>query len=60
MSITFTTPYEQYHERQGQSCEIVREVPHESFDYDECGPLYVVRFDDGIEIEAWPEEVGKA
>ena len=53
----FTTPYEQYKEREGQECEIVREKDHATFDYEEVGAMYIIRFEDGEEIEAWPEEL---
>jgi hypothetical protein len=54
----FSTPYEQYAEREGQHCVVVREInePDEQHDA-EVLPMYVICFDDGEEIEAWPEEV---
>jgi hypothetical protein len=58
MTYTFRTPYEQYRNRDGESIEIVRkiETPDEEHD-EEVLPMYVVRFEDGTEIEAWPEEL---
>jgi hypothetical protein len=53
----FTSPYEQYADRIGQKAVVLGEIPHDSFDYDECGPLYMIRFYDGAKIEAWPEEI---
>lgn len=56
-AFTFTSPYEEYAHRIGQAATVLGEIGHDTFDYDECGPLYRVRFADGSEIEAWPEEI---
>jgi nucleoside-diphosphate kinase len=57
--ITFKTPYDQYGNRDGQECTVLRKLPpSEIGDYDEVGDMYRVRFDDGEEIDAWPEEIG--
>lgn len=57
---TFNTPYEQYADRQGQEFELVRAITEPDASHDaEVLPMYVIRFADGEEIEAWPEEVGK-
>ncbi len=55
----FTTLYEQHKGRIGQAFTIVRTItePDETHDA-EVLPMYVIRFSDGVEIEAWPEEVG--
>lgn len=55
----FNTQYEQYKERNGQEFEHVRKIDEPDSSHDkECLPMYVIRFKDGFEIEAWPEEVG--
>jgi hypothetical protein len=55
---TFTTPYEQHRDREGQSFALVREITEAESDYDaEVLPMFIVRFPDGVEIPAWPEEV---
>lgn len=54
---TFTSPYDQYADRRGQHFTVVGKVDPASYDYDECGIMYHIRFDDGTEIQAWPEEV---
>lgn len=54
---TFTTPYEQLSDREGQPFTVLGEVPHEEYDFDECGVMYVIQFEDGTKAEAWPEEV---
>lgn len=55
---TFQSPYEQYAERNGQAFEIIQEINIPDHDHDgEVLPMYVVRFPDGEEIEAWPEEL---
>lgn len=55
---TFTTPYSQYVDRDGQPFEVVRTItePEPGFDAESL-PMHVIRFEDGTEIEAWPEEV---
>lgn len=56
----FHTPYEQYADREGQEFELVRTITEPDATHDaEVLPMYVIRFSDGVEIEAWPEEVGR-
>jgi hypothetical protein len=56
----FESPYDQYETRNGQHFEIVREISEADELHDaEVLPMYVIRFDDGCEIEAWPEEIGE-
>lgn len=58
VTATFTTPFEQYAAREGQPCEVLRWVTDPDADHDaEVLPMAVIRFADGVEIEAWPEEV---
>ncbi len=55
---TFTTPYTQHASRKGQRFEVVRQITEPDATHDaEALPMYVIRFDDGAEIEAFPEEV---
>ncbi len=56
--LSFTTPYDQYANREGQPFTVLRVIdqPDEAHDA-EVLPMYVIRFTDGLEIEAWPEEV---
>jgi hypothetical protein len=58
-SFTFRTPYDQYRERDGQEAVVVRHYTENDDDHDitEVGPMYLIRFTGGEEIEAWPEEV---
>lgn len=54
----FRSPYDQYRDRVGQHFEIIRVITRPESDVDlENLPMYVIRFDDGDEIHAWPEEV---
>ena len=55
---TFTTPYEQYATREGHPFKVrgIVDEPDETHDA-EVLPMYVIQFDDGECIEAWPEEV---
>jgi hypothetical protein len=56
--VTFRTPYEQYRDRDGQKCVIVRTLTEPDEEHDaESLPMHVVCFEDGTEIEALPEEV---
>ncbi len=54
----FDSPYEQHRDRIGQPFTLVRTIdePDETHDR-EVLPMYLIRFADGVEIEAWPEEV---
>lgn len=55
---TFWTPYSQYEARAGQAFDVVRVITEADATHDdEVLPMYVIRFTDGTEIEAWPEEV---
>ncbi len=55
---TFTTPFDQYSERKGQPFEVVGKITEPDADHDfEVLPMYRIRFADGVEIEAWPDEV---
>lgn len=58
---TFDSPYQEYADRVGQPFELVGEVdpsePGHEHDPEEVGVLYRIRFEDGTEIDAWPEEV---
>lgn len=54
----FQTPHEQHRDRNGQPFTLVRKIEEPDATHDaEVLPMYVVRFDDGVEIEAWPDEV---
>ena len=59
MRDTFLAHYDQYRERDGQAFAFVRRVSWRTdAGYDrEVGTLYAIRFSDGTEIVAWPEEV---
>jgi hypothetical protein len=55
---TFTTPFDQYKAHEGQPFELVGmfDVPDDNHDA-EVLPMFLIRMSDGLEIEAWPEEV---
>lgn len=56
----FRTPFEQHSAHDGQPCEVVRAITEPDDRHDsECLPMFVIRFDDGTEIEAWPEEINE-
>lgn len=58
-SFTFTSPYDQHADRIGQQATVTRHYTEDDDQHDisEVGPMYGIRFADGTEIEAWPEEV---
>lgn len=54
----FASPYDQYRDRVGQAFTHVRTIDQPDATHDEeVLPMHVIRFEDGTEIEAWPEEV---
>lgn len=55
---TFHTPHEQYRERNGYPYTLVRtiEKPDKTHD-EEVLPMYEIQFEDGVHIEAWPDEL---
>lgn len=58
---TFTTPFSQYRDREGEPFEILDKIMKADETHDaEVLPMYRIRFSDGTEIDAWPEEVEQA
>ena len=55
----FRTPYEQYKEKDGFPFEIVKifDKDDNTHDISEVGIMYLVKFSNGEQIEAWPEEL---
>lgn len=60
MTGVFAAKYDQYAERNGQTFTLLGVVDINSYDSDECGEMFFIRFADGTEIQAWPEEVVSA
>ena len=57
---TFQTPYEECSEYNGQKYEIVRRASYVNGDCDmECLPQWIIKFEDGKEINAYPEDICK-
>lgn len=55
---TFTTPYEQYAEHEGQPFRLIRAITKPGPEFDAVSlPMYEVEFEGGTHIHAWPEEV---
>jgi len=46
-----------YPERSGQRVDIVRPYGDDEIDLDEVGPMFLVRFADGLEIDAFGDEL---
>lgn len=60
MTGTFAAKYDQHTERNGQSFTVLGALDPKAYDAPECGAMFRIRFADGAEIEAWPEEVESA
>ena len=57
----FDTPFEDFRKYNGKPFKVVRRMSYANDDIDlECLPKWVIRFEDGVEIDAWPEEICKA
>lgn len=66
-TFTFTTPYTlgptgwddaDFLARVGTEAEVLGLVDPASYDAEEVGPMYLIRFTaDGVPMTAWPEEV---
>lgn len=66
-TFTFHSPYqhgpvdmsdENFAARKGTEAVVLGLVDPTTYDADEVGPMYQIRFtSDGAEIEAWPEEI---
>lgn len=57
---TFAAKYDQHAERNGQTFTVLGAVDPSTHDADECGEMFTIRFADGVQIDAWPEEVQSA
>ncbi|KLR57140.1 hypothetical protein [Diaphorobacter sp. J5-51] len=57
---TFSAKYDQHAERNGQAFTVLGAVDPTTYDAAECGDMFAIRFADGAQIEAWPEEVESA
>ena len=53
----FLSPYTQYQHFNGAECVITRAMDPESYDCKDVGPMYMIRFINGEEIQAFPEEL---
>lgn len=56
----FTTEFDEHADREGDPFTVVGMVEPRSYDFEEVGPLYRIQFGDGLEIDAYPEEVETA
>lgn len=43
--------------RNGQPIEVLGDVDPASYDFEDVGPMALVRFPDGVEIEAFADEI---
>ena len=54
----FTTPYQQYANREGEAFDVIRVKDKPDNETDgEVLPMYLIEFANGERIWAWPEEV---
>ena len=58
-AMLFNSPYDQYKHLNGKLCILLKTHKEErpDFEYSECGDMHSVKFEDGTEINAWPEEL---
>ena len=55
---SFWTPYDQMEEHIGKKFEVLRKLTVEEIGDFECeGELFKIKLEDGIEIDAWFEEI---
>jgi hypothetical protein len=54
---TFWTPYTDYKEKIGQTFEVVGQKPKDSYDHAEVGDMWMIKLEDGVQIDAFPEEI---
>lgn len=54
---SFNTPFTDYQDRNGEDFEILRPCTKEDNIDIEVGVMYKIRFRDGVEIDAYPEEI---
>lgn len=57
---TFATKFAQHAERNGQTFTVLGAVDPKTYDAEGWGEMFSIRFADGVQIEAWPEEVESA
>ena len=56
----FDTPFEDFRKYNGKPFEVVRRMSYADDNIDlECLPKWIIRFEDGVEFDAWPEEICK-
>ena len=57
---TFAAKYDQYAENNGQSFTVLGAVDPKTYDAEECGTMYSIRFADGAEMIQPPRKLGFA
>ena len=54
----FSTQHDQYKDRHGQECTVVRPLRDgDEIDLHEVGPMFLIRFSDNAEISAFEDEL---
>jgi hypothetical protein len=54
----FDSPYDQFKDKNGQQFKLIKTITEPDFEHDIGSlPMYIIEFEDGEEIEAWPEEI---
>lgn len=54
---TFKTVDTEYRQYDGQTVNVIKEVDHDSFDYEEVGPMYEIQFSDNRVAHAFEDEL---
>jgi hypothetical protein len=54
---TFNSPYTDHQHRIGNTFKVIGEKDRSTYDFEEVGVMYCIEFQDGEQIDAYPEEV---
>jgi hypothetical protein len=57
IATTFWTPYTDHEDKIGKEFLWITEKKKDTYDYEEVGDIYIIEFDGGVLIEAFPEEI---
>jgi hypothetical protein len=55
----FSTVLDQHQHLSGREVEVIEPVNPATYDQYEVGTLWIVRFDDGTELQAWENELSR-
>ena len=54
----FNSEIDKYRHLDGMECSIIKDITHDgNRDYEETGTMYLIKFNNGQEVECYPEEL---